>query len=153
MGEATTRLGLPMIAAGQAQKDMTHNEALALLDMAVQASVVGVGANEPPPDPQPGNGWVVGTDPAGAWAGHAQALASWTGGGWRFLRPGEGWSVWHLGERVPVRFENNAWQVEAPRPAIATPQGGSIIDDNARAAITEILSALRARGIIATENL
>lgn len=153
MGEATTRLGLPLIAAGQAQKDMTHNEALALIDMAVQASVVGLGINQPPEAPQLGECWVIGTEPEGDWVGRPQALAGWTDGGWRFVAPKEGWSVWVQTERVPARYENNAWKIQTPHPSIATPQGGSTVDEAARAAISDILSALRTRGIIAAENL
>ncbi len=32
--ETTARLGLPLLATGQAQKETTHNEALALIDLA-----------------------------------------------------------------------------------------------------------------------
>ena len=38
----TSRLGLPTLAAAQAQKEMTHNEALTLLDVAVQPVVAAV---------------------------------------------------------------------------------------------------------------
>ena len=41
---ATPRWALPLLAAGQAEKELTHNEALLLLDMAVQPSVVAVGS-------------------------------------------------------------------------------------------------------------
>ncbi|MCJ2115070.1 DUF2793 domain-containing protein, partial [Methylobacterium sp. J-001] len=36
MTDATPRLGLTLIAASQAQKHVTHNEALGLLDALVQ---------------------------------------------------------------------------------------------------------------------
>ena len=39
MSESTARLALPLIAPGQAQKEVSHNEALAALDLLVQAQV------------------------------------------------------------------------------------------------------------------
>lgn len=36
--ETTARLGLPLLAPGQAQKELFHNEALALVDAATQAA-------------------------------------------------------------------------------------------------------------------
>ena len=38
----TDRFALPLLATAQAQKEMTHNEALALLDAVVQPVVVAV---------------------------------------------------------------------------------------------------------------
>lgn len=54
MTDTTPRLALPMLQPGQAQKEMFHNEALALLDLATQAVVEAVGVDAPPGDPVPG---------------------------------------------------------------------------------------------------
>ena len=43
MADTSARLNLPLLAPGQAQKELYHNEALTLIDLAVQASVVTVG--------------------------------------------------------------------------------------------------------------
>ena len=86
-GSTSARLGLPLLAPGQAQKEMTHNEALAAIDLALAASVRAVGLDAPPLSPTPGESWIVGASPTGAWAGQAGALAGWTAGGWRFVRP------------------------------------------------------------------
>ncbi len=85
--DTTSRLALPLLQPGQAQKETTHNEALTLLDLAVQASVLAVGTNVPPVAPTVGNGWIIGVAPTGAWTGQARAIAGWTSGGWRFLVP------------------------------------------------------------------
>ena len=68
MDDHTARLALPLLSPGQAQKEMTHNEALALIDLAVQASVESVGATVPPADPAEGAAWILGERP-GAGAG------------------------------------------------------------------------------------
>lgn len=61
--ETSVRLGLPLLQTGQAQKEMTHNEALTLLDFAVQPVVEAVGVDTPPAAPAPGACWVVGPTP------------------------------------------------------------------------------------------
>ncbi len=165
MSEDTVRFALPLIDAGQAQKEITHNEALTALDLLVQAGVVEVGVDDPPAAPAMGQAWVVGSAPAGAWAGHANAIAGWTAGGWRFLTPCEGTEVWCEASGCAARFRNGAWElgslrgsallidgtpvVGARAAAIATPTGGATVDGQARAAIGSILAALRGHGLIA----
>ncbi|WP_447411707.1 DUF2793 domain-containing protein, partial [Clostridium perfringens] len=76
-------------------KELTHNEAIAAIDLTMQAAVVGVGTNVPPADPQRGACWIVGQRPVDAWQGHAGCLAGWTGAGWRFVVPREGFAAWN----------------------------------------------------------
>jgi hypothetical protein len=161
----TPRLALPLLSAGQAQKEMTHNEALAALDMLAQAVAVAVGVDVPPAAPEPGQCWIVGDAPQGVWSGQARTLAGWTVGGWRFHIPDAGMTVWSLADAAEARFEDGGWtigvaraarveiggvQVLGPRqPAIAEPGGGTVIDAEARAAIGAILAALHTHGLIA----
>ena len=151
MNDITARLALPMIVPGQAQKETSHNEALALLDAAVQASVVGFGINTPPADPTPGMCWIIGAAPTGSWAGHARQLAAWTAGGWRFVTPTPGFRVWVSNAAVDARFVDNAWRLGVgPAVAIADPAGGSTVDAAARTAITAVLAVLRQNNLVAT---
>ncbi|WP_380784572.1 DUF2793 domain-containing protein [Sphingomonas sp. R86521] len=165
MSDLSARLGLPLMQPGQAQKELTHNEALTMLDLAVQASVVALGLNDPPAAPASGQAWVVGAAPTGAWVGQAQALAGWTEGGWRFVAAREGMTVWNLGETRGSRFTDGAWRVGVltgsavaidgirvvgpQRAAIAPPAGGLVVDSDARTAISAILTALKGHGLIA----
>ena len=162
--ERTPRLALPMLQPGQAQKEMTHNEALALLDIAVQTSVLAVGINVPPVAPVAGNAWVVGTTPSGAWIGQARTIAGWTTSGWRFVVPDEGMAVWSVADGQTARFGNGAWAmgvltgsrltigannvVGTRRPAVVDPPGGTIVDAQSRTAILAILATLRGHGLI-----
>lgn len=104
----TTRLGLPLIAPEQAQKHITHNEALALLDGLVQLHLTAIGGTEPPDDPGPGETHAIGSDATGAWEGQDGTLAHWTPGGWRFANPAQGWLAWH-GTGLLV-FDDGQWQ-------------------------------------------
>jgi Protein of unknown function (DUF2793) len=166
MTDTTERLALPFIVAGQAQKEVTHNEALTLLDILVQPVVVAVAPAAVPSAPVIGQSWIVGPAPAGAWSGKASHIASWTSGGWRFCSPREGMIVWSLADSLTVRRTSTAWvigndrvatlsvagqQVVGPRmSAIPNPSGGTSIDSEARLAIGSILSALRSHGLIST---
>lgn len=166
MSETTARHALPLIAPGQAQKELSHNEALAALDLLVQAQVEGVGGDAPPASPAAGQCWIVGPNPVGAWAGQAGALAGWTAGGWRFLAAREGMTVGRGGADGFARFTGGQWRtgeltgatlrlggaqvVGARRGAVADPAGGATIDAEARSALGAVLAALRGHGLIAT---
>ncbi|MEZ0243825.1 MAG: DUF2793 domain-containing protein [Sphingomonas sp.] len=159
----TPRLALPMLQPGQAQKEMYHNEALARLDLAVQPAVIAAGGNIPPEEPEPGQAWILGGAPTGAWAGNARAIAGWTAGGWRFLAPHEGMTAWVVEDAGFAVFSEGSWitgaahgrlivdgeQVVGARgDAIEEPEGGSTVDAEARSAIVGILVALREHGLI-----
>lgn len=164
--ELSTRLGLPLLFAGQAQKELTHNEALTLLDLAVQPVVAGIGVNDPPAAPATGECWIVGPSPTGAWSGQAAAMAGWTAGGWRFLSPRAGWCVVDAGTGMTARFDAGGWTqgvvragrvevngervVAARQPAVATPSGGTTIDAEARETLAGILAAMRTHGLISS---
>jgi hypothetical protein len=163
--ERTPRLALPLLQPGQAQKETTHNEALAVLDLVVQASVLAVGTNVPPVAAELGSAWIVGVAPTGGWAGQARAFAGWTSGGWRFVAPRDGMTVWSIADGQAARFGSGAWtlgvvagsrvsiggvDVVGPRrAAVPDPAGGSVVDVQARAAISSILGVLRGHGLIA----
>jgi hypothetical protein len=167
MTDSTTpRLALPLLQPGQAQKEMTVNEALARIDLAVQGAVAGAGVDAPPVSPETGACWLVGAAPIGAWAGHAHELAGWTSSGWIFVPPREGMQFWLGSTQGNARFQGGEWhlgevhgkvfvegdQVVGSRgESIAEPSGGSTVDAEARAAIVSVLEAMRAHGLIDTD--
>ena len=61
------------------------NESINVIDALLQVRVVSVGTNTPPGSPAVGARYIVGTAPTGAWAGQADKLARWLGGGWSFF--------------------------------------------------------------------
>jgi hypothetical protein len=163
--QTSARLGLPLLQVAQAQKEITHNEALTLLDLATQAVVEAVGRNVPPDAPAAGACWIVGGTPSGPWAGQAQALAGWTDGGWRFVAARAGMAVWSQADGAMARFDGAAWSIgtlagtrlvlggasilAARQPAIAAPASGTTVDAEGRAAISAIIFTLRTHGLIA----
>ena len=91
MSDNSAILALPYIQPSQAQKHVTHNEALARLDVLVQLSLVGFGAETPPVAPALGETHALGLNPVDGWAGQGNALATWRDGGWHFIDPQVGW--------------------------------------------------------------
>ena len=166
MTDATSRLGLPFIQPGQAQKELFHNEALALLDGAMHPAAETRGDNVPPATPEAGQCWITGASPTGDWAGNAEKLAIWTSGGWRFVDSVEGMQIWLRDSGVFSFWTGSEWRdgeqvcdalviagqtvVREQQVAVPDASGGAVIDGEARSAISAILTALRAHGLIAT---
>ncbi len=162
--DQTARFALPYLAPGQLQKELFHNEALQRVDMLLCPVVEGLPAANPPVSPTMGSCYLVGVGASGAWAGNDGALACFTEGGWRFAAPTDGMT---LVDRVGGQFlsrRSGAWEagilraqemrvdgvtvVRNRQSPIADPTGGTQIDGECRAAVGQILAAMRAHGLI-----
>ncbi|BAT58962.1 hypothetical protein GJW-30_1_01490 [Variibacter gotjawalensis] len=108
MSEITERLEFPLLMAAQAQKHITHNEALAMLDALVQLSVLDRDLKAPPDLPASGARYLVATAPTGAWAGHAGDIAAWQSGGWSYFKPKVGWALWVADEAQLLVFNGSS---------------------------------------------
>jgi hypothetical protein len=106
----TPNLGLPFIEGSQAQKHVTHNEALRILDAAIQIAVLDLTRTAPPSSPVEGERHIVALGATGAWAGHANAIASWQDGAWAFLVPKAGWCIWSVADAVMFAFDGMVWR-------------------------------------------
>lgn len=109
MPDDTPILGLPLILPAQAQKHVTHNEALRLLDIIVHLAVLDRDLNAPPATPTEGDRYIVGPNPSGAWAGQGGRIAAYWGGIWVFLQPREGWTARILDENAQVTRTGGTW--------------------------------------------
>lgn len=166
MSTMTPKIRIPLLAAGQAQKEITHNEALAIIDALIVPVVQSVAPSNVPSSPLAGQSWIVGTSPTGDWLGQANALATWSQGGWRFTLPINGFVVSSLADGMQFQFDGAAWVkgqinaanynvngtrvVSARQPAISSPSGGSVVDAEVRIIVTAILAAMQTHGLIAT---
>jgi hypothetical protein len=162
---ATPRLSLPFLAVGQAQKEFTHNEALQTLDVLVAGAIEEPPVSTPPASPALGACYIVGAGATDVWTGKFQCVAAWTSGGWRFISPFEGMSLFERTSGTWAVFRNALWEIGMVRgdavlidgqqvigqrePAIGSPTGGTVIDVEGREAIDAILDALRQHGLIA----
>jgi hypothetical protein len=87
----TIHLGLPYLAPAQAQKHVTHNEALRRLDAVVQLSVLDADRTALPDDPAEGDRHIVAADATGDWSGKDGMVAAFIDGAWTFFAPEPGW--------------------------------------------------------------
>ncbi|KIC22129.1 peptidase G2 autoproteolytic cleavage domain-containing protein [Leisingera sp. ANG-Vp] len=115
MTQTSPILALPYLMPAQAQKHVTHNEALQMLDALVQLSVEGFGAAVPPASPALGEAHALGPAPTAAWAGQAHAIAVWQGEGWLFLAPLPGWRAWSRAAGELRIWNGSAWVLPPAR--------------------------------------
>ena len=115
MSQNSPRLYLPFLQPSQAQKHVTHNEALRRLDLIVQLSVVAMNASTPPPAPAQGEIHAIGTAPTGDWTGQAGKLAAWLDNSWHFVTPQPGWRAWdHSSDGLKI-WDGAVW-IDPPTP-------------------------------------
>lgn len=112
----TPNLALPYILAAQAQKHVTHNEALRALDCIIQLSVLDRTLTSPPPSPTSGSRYIVAAGGSGAWAGRDDQVAAYQDGAWAYFTPREGWLAWVAGENSLLVYAADTWS--------AVPGGG-----------------------------
>lgn len=162
--DATVRWDLPLLFAGQAQKEIYHNEAIARIDLLMHPRAESADLAEPPSTRAVGQCWIVATSAVGEWNDRGGHFACWTEGGWRFVAPRAGLTIEVADRGHKLRYDGVAWrdgemrgeglyiadkQVVGPRAEpIADPAGGGVVDAEGRAALAAILSALRAHGLI-----
>lgn len=146
----SARHGLPFLLTGQAQKELTHNEALIRLEALLHPVVE---AERTSPDTglsmaDSGKCWLVADSmpnaAPGDWAGHAREIAYWTGGSWRFVRPVAGMSIWNRQNNSQLHYISGQWTAA---PAISNATGGTLIDVEARAVLNMLLQRLRIIGL------
>ncbi|WP_024586619.1 DUF2793 domain-containing protein [Aliihoeflea sp. 2WW] len=106
---ATPHLDLPFILPSQAQKHVTHNEALRILDAVVQLSVASRTEAAPAGDISEGVRYIVPAGASAPWAGQDGRVALAQDGGWTFLTPREGWLAWVRDDGELVVHDGAAW--------------------------------------------
>lgn len=157
----TVRYGLPFLQAGQAQKEITHNDALARVDALLHLAVESRHTVAVPT--MADTCWIVAPDATGAWAGHDGQVAVLDDAGWTFVVPLDGCIAFVRDEGVFVHYAGNQWRDAWTVPSLAIgsltltggagvlpdPSGGTVIDVEARATLTALLGALRISGLLA----
>ncbi len=133
----TPRLSLPLLAAGQAQKHVTHNDALTLLDALVHLVVESRSQAAAPVSPGGSAAFIVPpSGGTGAFAGHADQLAIYEDGGWTFMTPRPGWQAWVVDEAEHHAWTGTEWRRASPVSSL----GASVWGVNATASPTTRLS-------------
>lgn len=139
----TSRFELPLLFAGQAQKEFYVNEALGLIDALLHFVLEGA-RTDPPTAPLDGQAWRITGAPTGDWAGQSGKIAIRQSGAWIFFAPRFGMSAFDKSSGCQMRYDNG-W-LATSRPI--SPNGGTVIDVEARQAIIQIIEALATAGIV-----
>ncbi|WP_323982215.1 DUF2793 domain-containing protein [Novosphingobium aureum] len=87
---------------------------------------------------------MVGENATGGWQGHDEAIACHRGGDWAFQPAREGMQAFDLGLGQLRRYLGG-WQKTV---SVQEPIGGTTVDTQARAAVSELISALQVLGIL-----
>lgn len=118
----TPKLQMPELVVGQAGKELTHNQALAVLDQLAQAVVVDKDLTAPPGSPANGSMYIVAAGATGAWSGQSGKLAYWltTVAAWTFITPADGWVAWVADEAKRYERVGGAWVLSTAALGLGT---------------------------------
>jgi hypothetical protein len=125
MTDTTPRLGAPLLAAAQAQKHVTHNDALYQFDALIDLRLLGQFTNAPPSSPADGDAYLIGSTPTSVWTGQAGKIASCADGAWRFYPPFEGLRAYVVPASTFIVYASGVWTdwnslISASEAAIAS---------------------------------
>ncbi len=109
MSFTSQNLKLPYIAPAQAQKHVTVNEALRIIDAVVQLSVLDKDMATPPATPNEGDRYIVAAGGTGVWASQDTKIAAYLDGAWMFITPLTGWIVYIADEQLQYIFDGSVW--------------------------------------------
>lgn len=114
--DQTPNLKLPYIMPSQAQKHVTHNEALRFLDAVVHLSVKSRTQTGAPETPAAGDRYIVAEPATGQWAGKEGMIAFFIDGGWSFATIAKGWLAYVEDEARLFVFNGVEWQMTGSVP-------------------------------------
>lgn len=123
--DVTPNLTLPYLMAAQAQKHVTHNEAIRMLDAIVQLAVLDRSLTSPPASPADGDRYIVAAGATGGWSGKDGLVAAWQDGAWAFLTPRAGWLAWVSDETALLVHNGTAWAAAGTGGGIGGALGSS----------------------------
>ena len=108
--ENSNNLSLPYIAPAQAQKHVTHNEAIRMLDTIVMLSVKSQILGTPPNTPMEGDRYIIADSPQGIWVDNGGNIVTWVDNTWAFTVPQEGWLCSNEADKKLIVLSNNNWK-------------------------------------------
>ncbi|MFK7880363.1 DUF2793 domain-containing protein [Roseobacter sp.] len=109
MADISSSLSLPFIQPSQAQKHVTHNEALRILDVVTQLAVLADDQSTPPQSPAEGDRYIIDSSATDAWSGHVGDVALFENGGWQFFSPKSGWRAYVTSREALIVHDGSDW--------------------------------------------
>jgi len=108
----TPRLSLPLMHSGQSQKEITHNEALILLDVLINPIVQAIGVETVPKNPKVGQLFIIGAKASGDFANHQKKIAQKLEHSWRYIMPSRWMQVTMDKSGEKYQFDGKNWLPE-----------------------------------------
>lgn len=105
----TLRFEMPLLDAAQAQKHVTINEALLRADILSARRVESRNLTAPPTSPMDGAAYIVGQSAIDEWSGEDGKIALSLNGGWEFVTPWSGLTLWVGDEHRYITSVSEAW--------------------------------------------
>ena len=128
--------------AGQAQKEFFLNHALSMVDAILSGSVVET-VGTPPANPSQGSSYRIDSPASGEWSGREDQIAIWLSEAWQFVEPSDGMRLFDQSAGRMLHYGSGWKSLDEP----TAPSGGSTVDNEARAAISEIIEGLKMIGL------
>ena len=105
----TNNLAVTLLEQSQAQKEVTINEALYVLEALQNRGVEDKDLSTPPGSPTAGDTYIVSSSATGDWLGQENNIAYYNQS-WKFIAPNEGLFIWVKDEDKLYYFDGTAWQ-------------------------------------------
>jgi hypothetical protein len=100
--------GLPEISENQANKAVTHNQALRQIEINFGA-VVSRSLTAPPGSPADGAVYIPATGATGAWSGQSNKIVQWSNGGWNFYAPFQYQQIYSIADSAELQYIGTEW--------------------------------------------
>lgn len=124
----TPNLKLPEITESQAQKHVTHNIALQMLDVFARSYLDDIFLVTPPVSPSEGDAYFVGGGATGDWSANIGKIAHWLNGQWYFYDAPTGWTAWVEAQNRFFQYRSTGWESVFPLPIYTTASAPSAGD-------------------------
>lgn len=109
MTDFSSRYNIPLLTTGQTNAHLTVNEALQRLEHLSTLTVESTLVTQEPTNPVDGQAWLLLGGASGVnWSTHAGEVAFYLGG-WHFITPREGLTVWDSSVPKELRFSQGVW--------------------------------------------
>ena len=111
MASKTPLLGLPYLYSSQAQKDVTVNQSLTIIDSFLQPTVKSASTTTPPSSPSDQDKYIVPAGAGGVWATHVGAVAVFQADSvaWTYFTPQAGWVVYVQDAPAFYAYSGSSW--------------------------------------------
>jgi hypothetical protein len=129
--ETTPNLSLPLLIRNQSGKEITHNEALIIIDALLNNGVIDKNLSTPPANPLDGDLYIVGKNATNDWINHEKEV-SFYNNGWGFVCPKIGLTLWINNENCLYTYNGDDW-IETNAINEHTHQNFSLLGVNATA--------------------